>query len=178
MAFRGLCRFAWGAAAAVSLTVGQAAARELAQATPPAANSAGSTGPTTGASSTGGALALPDRAAGGTASTGAADRGGSATRVTASLALVLGAFLLVAWLQRGRGGRGERTLPEAALESLGRTVVGPRQTLQLLRVGERLLLVAWTPSGASALAEITHPDEVDQLIDLCQSGRRYGAARR
>jgi flagellar biogenesis protein FliO len=91
--------------------------------------------------------------------------------VGAALAIVIGAFLVFAWvLKKGnkhtRGGRG--WLPAEAVNVLGRVPITPRQFAELLRIGNKLVLVAMTPSGPTTLTEITDAAEVDRLVGLCQ----------
>ncbi len=50
---------------------------------------------------------------------------------------------------------------------LGRTQLATRQFVQLLRVGNKLVLIAATPEGTKPLTEITDPVEVDRLLGLC-----------
>jgi flagellar protein FliO/FliZ len=91
--------------------------------------------------------------------------------VITALAIVLGAFLLFAWALR-RGGKyaGSRRgmLPADAVSVLGRTPLAARQFAELLRVGNKLVLVAMTPAGPTTLTEVTDPVEVDRLVGLCQ----------
>ena len=86
------------------------------------------------------------------------------------LAIVVGAFLLFAWVLR-RGGHdrmGRGMLPADAVSVLGRVSLTSKQVAQLLRVGNKLVLVALTPGGAETLTEVTNPQEVDRLLGLCQ----------
>jgi flagellar biogenesis protein FliO len=84
------------------------------------------------------------------------------------LAVVVGAFLLFAWLLR----RGTKTttavLPADVVSVLGRVSLSASQSAQLLRVGNKLVLVSVAQSGAETLTEITDPDEVERLLGLCQ----------
>ena len=86
------------------------------------------------------------------------------------LAIVVGAFLLFAWVLRrgGRGRVGRGMLPADAVSVLGRVSLTSKQVAQLLRVGNKLVLVALTPGGAETLTEVTDPVEVDRLMGLCQ----------
>ena len=54
---------------------------------------------------------------------------------------------------------------------LTRAYVGPRQALLLVRVGRRILVVGATPTGISRVAELTDPEEVEQVAARCQRGR-------
>jgi flagellar biogenesis protein FliO len=86
------------------------------------------------------------------------------------LAIVVGAFLLFTWVLRrsGRGRLGNGMLPTDAVSVLGRVSLTSKQVAQLLRVGNKLVLVAVTPGGAETLTEVTDPVEVDRLMGLCE----------
>jgi len=128
--------------------------------------------------STGESPALPDRSSplalprrGGSSQAGAARRMSglpSVVTIASSLALVLGLFLVVAWVMRRAVPGGATTLPGEVVEVLGRKVVAGRQQLQLLRCGNKLLLVSVTPAGVEPLTEITDQDEVNHLAALCR----------
>jgi flagellar biogenesis protein FliO len=95
------------------------------------------------------------------------------------LAIVVGAFLLFAWVLRrsgsGRVGRG--ILPTDAVSVLGRVSLTSKQIAQLLRVGNKLVLVAITPGGAETLTEVTDPAEVDRLMGMCQQTDRHSTTK-
>jgi flagellar biogenesis protein FliO len=100
--------------------------------------------------------------------------------IATGLTIVVGAFLVFAWLLRrgGRGVHGRRgMLPADAVSVLGRAPLAARQMAQLLRVGNKLVLVALTPNGAETLTEITDPVEVDRLLGLCQQHNRYSTTK-
>ena len=88
--------------------------------------------------------------------------------VGSSLAVVLGLFLLVAWMfKRALPGQ-SGLLPREVVEVLGRTSLGARQQVHLVRCGNKLLLVSSTPGGMETLTEIAEPDEVQRLSALCR----------
>jgi flagellar biogenesis protein FliO len=95
----------------------------------------------------------------------------SAYSMITALAIVKGAFLLFAWALR-RGGKTNAArrgvLPTEVVDVLGRVPLAARQFAQLLRVGNKLVLVAVTPDGPTTLTEVTDPTEVDRLVGLCQ----------
>lgn len=93
------------------------------------------------------------------------------TTVGGSLALVLGLFLIIAWCARRFTPGGTAILPKEAVELLGRTSLATRQQAHLVRVGNKLLLVAISPAGAETLTEITEPTEVEHLTALCRRGK-------
>jgi flagellar biogenesis protein FliO len=88
-------------------------------------------------------------------------------------AIVLGAICagLVAvsiGLRRRRRSSGGR-LPVEAVEVLGRTAIDGRHAISLVRCGSRVLVLSVDATeGLSTLAEISDPDEVNLLTDLCR----------
>jgi flagellar biogenesis protein FliO len=83
---------------------------------------------------------------------------------------VLGLFLMIAWSTRKFAPAGATPLPKEAVELLGRAQLAARQQMQLVRVGNRLLVVAITAGAAETLTEITDPAEVEHLLSLCRRG--------
>jgi len=96
---------------------------------------------------------------------------GALTTVGGSLALVLGLFLVIAWCARRFSPSGSAILPKEAIELLGRMSLAARQQAHLVRIGNKLLLVAISPAGAKTLTEITEPTEVEHLTALCRRGK-------
>ena len=86
----------------------------------------------------------------------------------ASLAAVIGLFLMVIWGLRRSLPKVARRLPNEVVEVLGYATLGQRQQAQLIRLGNKLLLVGVNPSGAETLGEVTDPAEVDRLASLCR----------
>jgi flagellar biogenesis protein FliO len=86
----------------------------------------------------------------------------------ASLGIVLSLFLLVTWVARRSMPKGAGFVPREAVEVLGRAPLAGRQQVHLVRCGNKILLVAMTPTGVETLTEITDPDEVDRLAGICQ----------
>ena len=93
-------------------------------------------------------------------------------RVAASMAIVLAIFFLVIWFLRRSLPRQVRALPAEAFEVLGTATLSSRHTLQLLKIGSRLLLVSLAASGATSLIEIRDEVEVERLLSLCEAGRK------
>ena len=96
---------------------------------------------------------------------------GAITTVLGSLSVVLAAFFVLVWLSRKTAPKGLSPLPGEVFESLGRTPLTARQQLQLIRIGNKLVLLSVAPTGAETLTEITDVDEVNRLAGLCQQGR-------
>jgi flagellar biosynthetic protein FliO len=72
----------------------------------------------------------------------------------AAVAAVLGALGAMAWWLRRRGPIERASFRRSSgkrLESLERLALGPHQTLHLVRMGNRALLLAASPSGCSLL---------------------------
>ncbi len=96
-----------------------------------------------------------------------------ATRTLAALAAVVGLILIVRWFVRrmslrvgglaGQLGAGGRA-PSGVMEVLGRYPVGKGQSLVLLRLDRRVLLLSQSAQGFAALTEIDDPQEVASLV--------------
>jgi flagellar biogenesis protein FliO len=100
----------------------------------------------------------------------------SVSTLLGSLAIVVGLFLLVAWLVRASLPKGPATLPREAVEMLGRTLLTGRQYVHLIRCGNKMLLVSVTAGGAETLTEISDPVEVDRLAGICYATRPQSAS--
>ncbi|MDR3182189.1 MAG: flagellar biosynthetic protein FliO [Planctomycetaceae bacterium] len=88
--------------------------------------------------------------------------------VAGSLIIVVSLFFLIAILFKKVSPKGSRPLPKEAFENLGRTYITAKQQLQLLRLGNRLILVSVTPDGVSPVSEVTDSDEVLSLLGMCR----------
>ena len=97
--------------------------------------------------------------------------------VLGSLAIVLGLLLLVAWLLKRTMPAGSMALPSNVVEVLGKTVLAPRQNVHLVRIGNKLLLVAVSSAGAETLTEISDPIEVDRLAGLCMQSQPHSSSQ-
>src|SRR5262249_56772972 len=89
----------------------------------------------------------------------------------AGLALALALFLVMAGGANEFSPAGATILPKEAVELLGRAPLATRQQAHLVRIGNKLLLVAISPTGAETLTEITEPTEVEHLTALCRRGK-------
>ncbi len=93
-----------------------------------------------------------------------------------SLAAVLGLFAIVVWtIRRGMPKSLQQRLPSDVVDVLGQATLGHRQHVQLIRLGQRLLLVSVTPNGAETLTEVTDAAEVERLTTLCRGPHSRGA---
>ena len=95
----------------------------------------------------------------------------SAIQTLGSLLFVLTLFGCVAyWMRRG-GTRSNQLLSGEAWEILGRGTLGPKHDVQLVRLGNRLLLVGYSPHTIQTLVEITDPEEVQSMLTSCHTKR-------
>lgn len=92
------------------------------------------------------------------------------TTVFSSLAIVLGLFGALVWVLRRSGGAGLANVSKDTLQVLGRTPLAPRQNIVLVRCGRRVLVLAVGGTNTSTLAEITDPDEINELLAGCAAG--------
>ncbi|PHR97927.1 MAG: hypothetical protein COA78_26760 [Blastopirellula sp.] len=90
------------------------------------------------------------------------------TGIVASLLVVVGLFLIVAWVGKKNMPRSMMRLPTEVVQVLGKAQLSGKQQLQLVRVGQRLILLSVTPHGAETLTEITDPKEVESLMVQCK----------
>lgn len=96
--------------------------------------------------------------------------------VATSLAVVLGLFLVVAWLMRRASPGLAPPLPGEVFEVLGRAPLAGRQQIVLVRLGSKLVLLCVWAAGVEALSEITDPDEATRLAGLCHGSRPTSAS--
>jgi flagellar biogenesis protein FliO len=95
----------------------------------------------------------------------------------ASLAVVVGLFLLVAWALRRKLPQASTPLPAGVLEVLGRGSLPGKHSLHVVRCGAKLLLVCTSPTGPKTLTEISDPDEVARLTALCREANPRSSSR-
>ncbi len=91
-----------------------------------------------------------------------------------ALAVVVGLILVLARLFRRHAPMFSQSLPQEALEILGRRFVDPRQSIVLIRIGARILVVGSSANGLNSLGQIDDPVEVDVLAGLCRRGAQTG----
>jgi flagellar biogenesis protein FliO len=102
---------------------------------------------------------------------------GTIYKIASALAIVVGLFLVFAWLLR-RGARSTgSTLPADVVCVLGRVPLAARQFADLLHVGNKLVLVALSPAGPATLTEVTDPIEVDRLVGLCRQADPHSTTK-
>lgn len=92
---------------------------------------------------------------------------GSLTTAGGGLAVVVGLFLAFAWFVKGGAAKPTGALPADAFAVLGRSPLSSQSTAHLVRLGNKLVLVAVAGDGAQPLAEVTDIDEVNRIAALC-----------
>ncbi|MBM3963783.1 MAG: flagellar biosynthetic protein FliO [Planctomycetes bacterium] len=88
-----------------------------------------------------------------------------------SLILVVCLFLFAVVMLRKSQPKQFQKLPNEVIEVLGRSTMGPRQQLYVLRFGSKLILVSQQPGETQALGEITDQEESARLAGLCEAHR-------
>jgi flagellar biogenesis protein FliO len=84
---------------------------------------------------------------------------------------------VIVWALRRGARRASASLPAEVVGVLGRVPLAARQYAELLRVGNKLVLVSLTPHGAETLTEVTEPVEVDRLLGLCKQDDRHSTTK-
>lgn len=107
--------------------------------------------------------------------TGSSSAGAILTALVVFLLFLLG----LAKLFLKRSPYAIRGLPLEAIDVLGRRAVDPRNSIYMVKVGSRMILLGSSPGGLSSLAEITDPIEIASLANICAAAQqsRPDAAR-
>ena len=107
--------------------------------------------------------------------------GASLSPITAvgALAVVVGLILILARIFRRHAPLFSQALPTEALEILGRRFVDQRQSIVLLRIGSRILVVGSSAAGLQGIGEVSDPVEVDLIAGICRgsrNGQKFGTS--
>ena len=86
------------------------------------------------------------------------------------LGIVIGVFLIVMILMSKKSD--SSMIPKEAIEVLGRVPFSGKQTLQLVRFGQKLVLVESSSNGLKPISEMTDPLEVQQMLNMINTKRR------
>jgi flagellar biogenesis protein FliO len=121
-----------------------------------------SAGPTTRAAA---AAALPPPSSAG------------ATRVGLALLAIVALILTLKWGGQKFLGASLGHKPNRAVEVVARNPVGPKQSVLLLRVGRRILIVGDSAGSLSKLTEIADPDEVAELVGALRQDKSDSTPR-
>ncbi|MBX3426566.1 MAG: flagellar biosynthetic protein FliO [Pirellulales bacterium] len=102
--------------------------------------------------------------------------GESLTTAAGGLAAVVGLFVVCALLMRRGKSKSPGMLPHEAFALLGVAPLAGRSVAHLIRIGNKLVLLAIAPEGVQTLAEVTDAAEVDRIAGLCSAGALHGPA--
>ena len=94
-----------------------------------------------------------------------------------SLTFVLAVFFALVWLTRRNMYRAGGILPSEVIEVLGRVPFAGKQQLQLIRLGQKLILVSISTVGTTTLTEVSDLDEVNRLSGLCRQNQPGSATQ-
>lgn len=101
----------------------------------------------------------------------------SVATTLSALAIVIGSILICSWLVRRGNRKNASALPRDVVSVLGRVPLAARHVAQLIRVGNKLVLISLTPAGAETLTEVSDPAEVDRLVGLCQQADPHSTTK-
>ena len=91
---------------------------------------------------------------------------------TKRVGIVLAMFGGLMVVQRLLTPRAAATLPAGAIQVCGKVPLDAKQSVHLVKIGERLLVLLESPQGMQRLAEITDPQEIRSLLDPTQVATR------
>ena len=89
--------------------------------------------------------------------------------LVAPLVVVLVVIVLVFWAVRKYVPGMRRLAGSDVVRVLARTYLSPRQSVTLIKVGRRILVVGQSADRLSALGEVSDEQEVSELLGLCRS---------
>lgn len=92
-------------------------------------------------------------------------------KMLASLGIVIGGYLSLMFLLRMWNPQAAGALPREVVEVLGTSPLNSKQSLQLVRLGSKLLLLIHGPEGTQSIGEISNPNEVEYLAQICSQRR-------
>jgi len=96
--------------------------------------------------------------------------GGGWLQTLGALAVVVAVIFAVRMLLKRFAGSAPLARRAGAIEVLAQTRLAARQQLSLVRLGRRLVLLGSGPAGIRSLAEVTDPQEVEELLAAARSG--------
>ena len=89
-----------------------------------------------------------------------------------ALFVVLVLIVLCAFLFRKFGLRSRAGLSFRGVEVIARTSIGPKQSLCLVKLGRRLLLLGLSPNHMAPIDAIDDPDEIARIMGNIEGGKR------
>jgi flagellar biogenesis protein FliO len=99
----------------------------------------------------------------------------SALTVLGSLGIVVGLFFVGAWVMRRGMPTSTQRLPIDVFESLGRVPLSKGQHAQLLKLGNKIVLVSISATGTDTITEVNDPDEVERIAAACRTSQHTEA---
>jgi flagellar biogenesis protein FliO len=94
--------------------------------------------------------------------------------VVGSLLIVISVFLIFTFLFKKISPNAVQVLPKEVFENLGKTFISQKLQVNLLRLGNRLILVSSTNDTLTPITEITDPDEVVAVLGMCRQLNNNG----
>lgn len=94
-----------------------------------------------------------------------------------ALSLTAALLLAVMWGLQKLSPSAGANVPDGVVEVLGRASLGPRTYGQVVRFGDKVLLLHATPGGCETLAEVDKPSEVERIAALCEQRRPNSATQ-
>ena len=91
------------------------------------------------------------------------------------LAAVLALMALIVWAVKKYLPNVRRLTGSTAVKVVARTHLSPRQSIAVVRLGRRLLVVGQTADNLSPLGVVEDPEEVSQLLGEIESGKASSA---
>ena len=91
-----------------------------------------------------------------------------------ALVIVVGLILVLARVSRRHAPNFPAVAPAGRAGNPRSTPVDPRQSILLVRIGSRILVVGSSASGLNSLGQIDDAVEVDVLAGLCRRGPQAG----
>ncbi len=88
-----------------------------------------------------------------------------------ALSVVVCLILILARIFRRHAPLFSQTLPAEALEVLGRRFLDQKQSIVLLRIGSRILVVGSSATGLQGIGELSDPIEVDLIAGICRGNK-------
>lgn len=115
-------------------------------------------------------LGAPPPSAPGTLSAGT-DDGGWMLKTLTALGVVIALIFALRFMLQRMGGRAVGATTNGIVEVLGRTNIGPKTQVLFLKLHQRVLVVAQSPSGFNTLTCLDDPEEVAWVMTELETAR-------
>lgn len=89
-----------------------------------------------------------------------------------SLLIVLALIIGGSWLFRRFAGTSEQRFSAAGVEVISRSAISPKQSLCLVKLGPRLLLLGLSPNHMAALHDIDDPEEIAEILGRLEKQKK------